>query len=516
MNDNKKNTAPVKDNRRYKYGSISIVFTVVFIALIIALNLMLSAFSLSGDLTVDLTQEDFTSVGDETLALLKGLGDDLDITITFMSARDQFDLEANQYNGVNLTAMVRDLAENYAKIFDGKDGKGIVRVQYKEINTDPEFEKKFLEESTTTLSPTSVIVEGKHHFRVLSMLAFYTQDEEGKYYSFNGEYRLTTAILQSSISDPQVVSFTYGHGELGADGKIDTSSDVAGLFAILTEAGFECKTVNLASEEIDPKTEILICYDPETDFSYEETDKLTAYLGKHNSFILFVDSQTPEMPALQSLLDDNWGIGYKPFYRVTDTEHAIGKNSNISAKYPEIAEDQQNGSAAYQIRSTVASLQDGIRVTLPESVELYKRENITRDDFSVETVLTTYDTAVSAKEGKEGTKGEMPLMLLSTKYEYGENNVTEYSYVMLVGSTEFADTTNMIANQNGNRRVMLATARIFGVNRVAPDIDDKPFGDTALDIELGTAKLLTWLICTIVPGAIIVMGLVVFFRRRHL
>ena len=227
MNNNK---TAVKDNRRYKYGSLSIVFTVVFIALILVINLVFSGLSLSGSITVDLTQEDFTSIGEESERLLTELGKDLDITITFMSARDKFDMEENTYNGINLTGIVRDLAENYQKTFDGSGEKGTVKVQYKELDTDPEFEKKFLEESTTKLSPTSVIVQGKHHYRVLDLSSFFTVNEEGAYHAFNGEYRFTTAMLQSSISEKQLVTLTYGNGEpIGADGVISLSSAVAGL-----------------------------------------------------------------------------------------------------------------------------------------------------------------------------------------------------------------------------------------------------------------------------------------------
>ena len=151
MNGNNK-TASRRDNRRYKYGSLSVVFTAVFIALIIIINLVFTSLSLSGDLTVDLTKEDFTSIGEESERLLNDLGKDLDITITFMSARDMFDLEANTYNGINLTGIIRDLAENYQRLYDGSGDKGTVTVQYKELDTDPEFEKKYLEESTTKLA----------------------------------------------------------------------------------------------------------------------------------------------------------------------------------------------------------------------------------------------------------------------------------------------------------------------------------------------------------------------------
>lgn len=511
MSQKNKNTA-VRDNRRYKYGGLSIAFTLVFIAFILVANVFLSSLSLSGSLTVDLTKEDFTSIGDETVRLLESFGKDLDITITFMSPRDRFDV------GGNLYVMIRDLAENYQKTFDGSGNRGTVTVQYKELDSDPEFEKKILEETATQLSPTSVIVEGEHHKRVLDFQSFLVVNENQEIHSFNGEYRFTTAILQSSIAEKQVVTFTYGNGEpIGEGGTINSDSSILGLVSILYEAGFEIKATNLDMEDIDPATEILITYDPISDLSLTEVDKVSDFLKKRNSYIVFVDSQTEEHKNLQSMLSDNWGINYKPLFRITDETHGLGNSiSTLNSKFTAVEADAQNGSAAYQIRKTVSSVEGNFTVAFPESVELIIRDHNTQDGFTVETVLSTYETAKSATKDAQGTEGEMPLMLLSTKYGYGENNVTEYSYVMLVGSTEFANTQSVIKSTYGNRRVLLSAARIFSANRVAPDIEAKQFQSTALEIETGTAKTLTWLICTIVPGAIIILGIVVFFRRRHL
>ncbi len=515
MND-MKNTAK-KDGRRYKYGSLSVVFTVVFLALIIAINLVFSSLSLSGDLTVDLTQEDFTSIGEESTKILSELGKDLDITIYFMSARDRYDMDTNTYNGVNLTAIVRDMAENFEKKFDGSGEIGTVKVEYKELNTDPAFENKYLEESTTKLSGTSVIIQGKYHYRVLDLQSFFTLDENSKYYSFNGEYRFTTAMLQSSISEPQVVSITYGHGEpIEQNGGIALTSDLAGIVSIFGSAGFEIKTVDLRSEEIDPRTEVLVCYDPKTDFESSEIDKISEYLDEHNSLIVFVDSETEELKELKSYMSDSWGIDYKPLHKITDETHSLGSVNVINAKYPEFdGEDSQN-TAAYMINKTVKETDGVFTTAMPNSVELFKRDGITQDNFAVETVLSTFDTAYSSTVFGKETEGEIPLMLLSSKFDYGENNVSEYSYVMLVGSTEFANTQNLTKGSYGNDRVLLAAARVFAVNRVAPDVADKPFGSTALTIETGTARTLSWLICTILPGAVLIMGMVVFFRRRHL
>ena len=517
MSQKNKNTA-VRDNRRYKYGGLSLVFTVVFIAFILVLNVFLSSLSLSGDLTVDLTKEDFTSIGEETARLLDGLGKDLDITITFMSPRDRYDLESNKYNGINLTGIIRDLAENLSKMYDGSGDKGVIRVQYKELDTDPEFEKKFLEEAATKLSSTSVIVEGKHHYRVLDIASFFVVNEEGAYHSFNGEYRFTTAILQSSITEQQVVTFTYGNGEpIGADGAIGVNSPVAGLASVLSTAGFEIKTANLDMESLDPNTEILITYDPINDLSLTEVDKISEFLAARNSYMVFVDSKTEQHDNLQSMLEDNWGINYKPLFRITDESHGLENSiSTLNSKFTSVDAEEQNGSAAYQIRKTVSEVEGTFTVAFPESVELVIRDRNTQDGFTVESVLTSYETAKSATESEQGTEGEMPLMLLSTKYGYGENNVTEYSYVMLVGSTEFANTQSIIKSTFGNRRVLLSAARIFSANRVAPDIESKEFQSTALEIENGTASTLTKIICTVAPGILIILGIVVFIKRRHM
>ncbi len=510
----KKNT-PIKDKRRYKYGSISIAFTVVFIALIIALNLVISGLSLSGDLTVDLTTEEFLSIGDETKALLNGLGDDLDVTITFMSARDKFDSSTSGNAGQqNYAVLVRDLAESYENLYDGK-----IKVQYKELNQDPAFENKFLEESTTKLSSTSVIVEGKHHFRILDLVAFFSQNEGSTGYSaFNGEYRFTTAILQSSIKDAQVVTFTYNNGEsLGEDGSLPYDCKAAGLAAVLDEAGFEIKTADLDKEEIDERTKILICYGPKEDLSVTEVNKITKYLEKHNSFITFVDSATKELKNLQSLLNDYWGINYNANSRVTDTTHAVDSETNVIVKAPSGASDGDTTTNAEQIRKTVENLDGGnVSVVMPDSVELFVRDGMTRDNFVVEPVFVTNTTAIATKGDEVKKESEIPLMLLSSSFTYGENNAKQYSHVMLVGSTDFAETTTLIYGANGNRRVMLAAARNFGYDGIAPDIDSKPFNNVALDIELGTAKTLTWIICTVAPAIILVMGVVMYFRRRHL
>ncbi len=514
MNNNKP-TAKTKDNRRYKYGGLSVGFTVVFLALIVALNLMFSAFSLSGDLTVDLTQEEFATIGNESVRLLTDLGDDLDVTIYFMSARDMFDNSANTVNGINMTALCRDLAEDYAGKFKGK-----IKVEYVELNSNPAFEQDYFEESGTPLSSTSVIIQGKYHFRILSMATFFTYGETNELTAFSGEYRMTNAIVRSCIPEKQVVAFTHGHGEKIYDGTISATSDAAALKAVFESAGFEVETVDLHTQEISDRTKMLITLAPTMDFDEAELDKINAFTKTKNAFIAFVDSSTPDLPNLQSFLNDYWGINYKAGYAVTDSDHSLKQNGDfITVKATEVSADLHNTSAAYQINKTIENF--GKKVTvMPHSVELFVKPAGANVPYYTETVLTSYGSASSAKEsadGKiEGTKGEIPTMLVSSKQSYGDNNVSEFAYVMLVGSTDFGKATTLAGETYGNKYILLAAARIFSSENYAADILAKEFVPTALTIETGTARTLTWLICTVIPGVILVLGVVMFFKRRHL
>ena len=78
-------------------------------------------------------------------------------------------------------------------------------------------------------------------------------------------------MIQSSISTPKTVLFTTVHGETVS----------ASLISLYAGAGFACDTVNLAEQDIDPNAVIIVCSDPQTDFSYAEVDKINNYMAQY-------------------------------------------------------------------------------------------------------------------------------------------------------------------------------------------------------------------------------------------
>ena len=495
-----------------KRGSLSVVYTIVFVALIIALNLVISSIAGSVNLNVDLTAEEFITIGEVSRNVLGDLekSGDLEATIYLLADREQYDEGGTKLKGLNVIALIRDLCEEYAYTYSG------IKVEYKDLNRDPEWASEYNRITNTTLTQDNIIVEGKYHARVLTLPSFFTVDSEsGEYVGFNGELRLTTALLQSCVSEKQLITFTKGHNEPAqlADGKACTD-----LSYLLMNAGFEVKEIDLATQDIDPQTKVLVINDPTQDFTNEEIDKLSDYTKDFNSLIVTVDDKTPVLPNLSDYLEEEWGMGYKANHQLSHlTANFNSDPLSLSAKIVTDMADSDK-SAAYELVKNLLN----VRLVSPNSVELYSKAVSTKDDYLVETVLTTDSGATSTHvSGGTSREGKFPLMLLSANSDYVDlkdenstNQVRKYQYVMLVGSTDFAGSVNDAKFGNGS--LMLSALRIMAVERYSLDIDYKAINDVALAIETEEATRLGIIICAVLPTLIMIAGFVVFIRRRHL
>lgn len=501
---------------RLKRGGVSVLYTIVFLALIIALNLVVSAVAGSINLNIDLTAEDFISIGEVSRRVLDSLqaDGDLEATIYLLADRDAYN-SGDSTNGLTLPTLVRDLCEEYAYSYDG------IRVEYKNLERDPEWGAKYNEITNTKLTKQNIVVEGKYHARVLTLMSFFTIDSEsGAYVGFNGELRLTTALLQSCISEPQVVTFTTGHGEplQVKDGAVQTA-----LASTLRNAGFELLTADLSSQEIDPRTKIVMVVDPLTDFTEIEVEKLMDYTDGYNSLMVFVDDSTPELPNLSDYLLEEWGLGYRAYHQISSSDNFRNDVLNLSARYNDSAENP-NTSAAYQMIKNLASAD--LRTIMPHSVELYSSTNSTKDKYTLETVLLSSEKSASTyvlNGEQQKTEGAFPLVMLSSNADYvnlddenSTNQVLKYQYVMLLGSTDFVGDGVIDSAAYSNNTLLLSTVRTMGMERYSLDIDYKSIRDVALSIETSTAARLGIVICVVLPALIVVAGLTVFVRRRHL
>ena len=129
-------------------------------------------------------------------------------------------------------------------------------------------------------------------------------------------------------------------------------------------------------------------------------------------------------------------------------------------------------------------------------------------------VLTASPSCVSVSgDNKTEPYANAPLVLLSTKYRYVNNNEARAN-LLLFSSPYFFNSEYTSSSVYGNAEMLYGTMKLFGNNAVSVDISTKPFGDTTLDITNSTATAMTVIIVAVLPVIILLAGMIVWFRRK--
>ena len=511
-------------SKKFKYGSFAVAFICAFIALVIALNLFVTFFDEKYDWRFDLTDNNMYSLSGQTDEALRiALGDkysSFDITITFCASRDLFEYYDTTRNDADkYYSSVRDIAEEYAKLYDGTDGKGKVTVKYVDITSDPAEANRLKQQARLdTISWINIIVQNSantEYYRVLGFNAFYKTDmDTGALYAFQAENKFTAAIIQCVAAENITVGFTTGHGE----------SHSKGLEEIFELSTLNCVELDLKKGEIPDDVKIIVISDPKYDFTYGnngEIDKISDFMsekGTYNSLIVLVNADTPDLPNLRDYLGEGWGINYVPNHKITD-ENASLQGSNFEALVATYSADSDTSASGALIGEARKA---GISTIFPNCVELTADTLGNHKQYIDVTMTSSKSSVVTYKEDGElikDEKGSYPISVIATVHEYANDkfnyNANKYQYVLLIGSTEFAS-DKYLNNTYGNEDVMYAATRAMATDRVALDIDIKKLADNALTLESGTAKTLMIVITCALPAIIVIIGIAVFFRRRHL
>ena len=482
-----------RSSRRLKYGSAAIAFTAVFIALVVLVNLIFTRLDDKYHFSIDLTSTDIYEIGDTTRSLLADL--DEPVTINFMLPRDQL-IESSNNNAVVLCA------ENYEREFDN------VSIVYHDIVKDPnEFENlNYYIDLGYTIETTTIIVESAESYKYFNVAScFVTAESDNSLYGFKGEARLTSAILTVTSGSSPVATFTTNHGE-------ESSPE---LEEMLDYAGFEVKKIDLSKEDIDPATEILVINNPQKDFSglytseegqKTEIDKVVAYLDSHKDIMLFVNAGTPRLPELEDLLNE-WGVGIRHDSLISDTEQSTTNDIH------ELIANYAGESYGLAMHKSVSEIDNPLKTVVYYATPL---ESLITEEGSrkVDPVLTTFDTAYITDENGEKQSGVYNLMLLSSKSDYVEGDYL-YSHFLVCGTTQFCNTEYIGESAYGNSGIIYSAFQLMGNRNEAVDIDWKRLDDNKLTVEADTAKKFAYVFAGGLPSIVIVIGFIVWMRRRH-
>lgn len=486
--------------KKFKYGSTAVIFTAVVVAAIIAANAIFYALCYNLLWYADMTAEQMYGVSDASVDLLSDLSeDDIHIKIIFCCPQDT--LESEYYQ-----KLVHQMALAYQKTFD------FVSVEYIDIITNPTAVNQYKTTAASTIKTTNVIIASDTDYRVFAIEGFYTfAESDNSVFAFNGEYKITTAILQLAYDNP-IAYFTVGHGET------TTSSELATLFE---DAGYEVRTIDLTKEDIDPEAQIIVINGPRYDFmgAYDEVNeisKIADFLDAYGNLMVFMDANamgTQDFPELNQFLSE-WGISFGQSVLKDPYDSISADGFSLVSTY---VEDGMGASLTTSLRELETIPKAIVRYSMPVGI-LWDSKSIDQSTRTVAPVLvsstTTNSYSFENQDEIEAT-GSFNLMTITQDSIYIDNeNYT--SYVLACGTTEFTSSSYLQSNAYGNADIIFSAMKAMGREKVPIDIDFRVFEDNSLDITTEQANTWTVVYTAVLPVIVLALGITVYVQRKHL
>lgn len=506
-------------NKKLRYGGISVAFTAAFIAVLIILNVVFSALAQKYLWYIDMTTETLYTLSDECVELL----DDIEHEVTILFCDDPDNLEAE-----NTTRLVYNTALQLEEKLDN--------ITVKTVNTifNPSAVNKYKITPTTNIKTTDVIIESGTEFRQLSLTSFYTfaNANSKEPWAYNAESRFAATILAVTRAESPVCALLSNHGEAYADSE---------LMRLVYDAGYDCQVLDLSKDEIPENCRLMISYNPTKDFlssfdgvsQVSEIEKLDKFLDGVNSFMLFVSPSTPTLPNLEEYIYE-WGVEFGRDVDDTNrTYSCVVKDTSQSLTFDgyTIVSDYVTGEGTLgqQVNKDLTNAGTAPKIIFADamplkhsdsydSTGLYRTNGFTRQ---INDIFTSSSEAVIEANGVEVGKAteinKYPLLTITTEgRQLANSSTTEYSYLMVSGSIDFASEALLQSNVYGNSDSLYSMLRIMQKEVVYINLTKKPFANTQIE-SLTTADATNYtLALSIIPASLVfISGIVVMVRRKR-
>lgn len=484
----------MKNNKKIKYGSLSVTLTAVFVAVIVLLNAVISVINKNGDLNIDTTSDSLYTVSNASVKLLQS--NEVPVKIYFLQDRDDV-LEDENSEGFML-----NLVDSYLSNFS------FIEIEFIDLDKNPKFKDRYTNSSTEKLSKTSIIVECPEtkEYKVLTAADYFLLETKNEYYysyqvatGFQGELALTSAILNVITPDELSAAFVTGHGEIISEP----------LKKFLESVGYKVENLQLSDNEIEDKFSLLVVNDPKYDFggninnenAKSEIEKLVEYMDKPNkNMLVFMHPDSPKLNEFEEFL---------AVYGIAINRNVIVDNDNSVS-----LSDGKKIYGIYTPSGENVFADDIINRLNPEyKTVFYKAAPIKilfkdKNNIGVTPLVTTSKTAVCTDDDNN-VQDEFNMLTLSYKaFNDGFSKLAVCS--TLYYNNELERTTY------ANRDLFYSLMQSFGAVNISPDIPIKTFDNTTFDISENASR--TWgILITFVPAAIVlIVGTITWLKRRHL
>jgi len=506
-------------NKKVRYAGISLLLTVAVLVVTVLANVVVGSLvsryglytSLVGPRSFDVSEDCFELLeGAFDQARAEGKEDDVKIIFCDTEKAVSDNAAVNYY----LYHTVQELTSRFDNI----------KTEYVDIFTNPTDTLRGYTYSTHPLTGETIetpigtnhviVVCGDYHrvYTANDFYAFSNDEDPTSAWAYDGEKKISAAILRAIEKETRVACILVNHGEALLDYE---------MMSLLSDAGYTVVTLDLYKEELPKNCDLIISYNPKTDLVSDalseksETELLDTFLKTSGrAFWVFLDKNTQRLPNFEKYLGE-WGVATDYWtsngvsYRHSVQDDTASLTSDGCTIYGTAAEGSTLASNAdFVVFRNATSLRVAPEGYWRDDNGGYKSADGTR---TMHPVYRSGDGAVSWANGVAVADGATSLITV-TEQKNGEGS----SYVGVISSVEFAKREYLQSAVYGNADVLMHLFGATGGPTTTEGLKLIPF--VFYDIStITTSQMLGWtLVLTIVPAAVIgVTALVVLLRRRR-
>lgn len=477
---------------KFKHGTLSVVISAAFIAAVVLVNVIIGIISERVNTSADLTGAGIYTLDEKTEDYLQNtLNSDVEITV--LSTEKDFEEKSQSYK------QAAEILNNMEKASDH------ISLRFLDMNQNPNYTSKFKGE---TLSSDYIVIEsektGRH--KILSPYDYFNYNQDYlQYYnvgvieSSNIEQAAVSGMMYVSDERLVKVAFTEGFGE----------SDSSALRELLSKNGFEVSKLDLTSTDtID--ADIVVIYAPVIDIDNKQLAKLDTFLdndGKYGkSVFYFASTGQQQTPNIESFLND-WGlsIGYSVIGQTDDSY--LMSTETLYAHLQELCETEYTETV---YNSNLITLGADLR---PVNI-------IGRGNADAVVLMKTYDKAflfpLDLNDNEQfdfdnAESGVFNDVVIAQRM----NNDGECARVAAIGSDQLSGAILMSYSNASNANFFVEMFSSVSGKEQNIIISAKQFSNVTFEMNAQTAKVLIVVLCAAIPVCVIVLGIVIWARRRH-
>ncbi len=503
--------------KKLKYGTMFYVIIALVVAIVVVFNIMVSFIGKRSPMKIDLTPDDRYELSDDSIAAVKNIEKDIDITVT--AKRDYFDALASYWRGQTgydtPFELIPELLDKYSVY--AKQGKGSIDVKYVDMDVDPDIINQYKKYYNGDIERGSIIVSSGERVSVISSTDVmnmitpdqYTAQTTGEYkFKFTGESTITSAITNVCDAHPVKTAFAMTmNGASLFDAQSYGSAVNAFENELLAKNGYECSDIDIATDEIKPEDyDMVVVFAPSVDFSEDIIKKLSDFLyngGKYDRNLIYVpDVSKTNLPNIEAFLAD-WNIKVENEI-ICDAKYNIGIESTIALK---VSDSEAVGKLP----------NDKLPIVSPYTralTELSKNNgNIVKSLIS--SYEEAYTVSLTDKNSEVGDAGTRTAVMLSQKQTSEDFNVYTSS-VLVLGSPYMLDSSVILKNTTyNNANAVLSTLNQIAGKENGAVILEKSLQYSAIAPSTGQAKVIQIIVVWVIPFIIAAIGVMVLLRRRN-